>query len=387
MVKCEKPEVGVHKASNEKVIENEFYRISASKDGIKSIIDIKDHYELIDTSCRHKFGEVITRYASEIKEVSSRVESIEVNRGAVCECMELCLKHPDLPRIKLAIRLWKNVDDIDVSLRVLHDSKPLQTVFVAFPWKGNGIRYQAVLNDLDPVSDFMPGSQSDYLAVANWVLAKGSNILMNSMDSAVFSLSELHTGYVSPAHICRMKYEKHKPLTEEDYKKGLMYSILASNNFGTNFMCNQVFDGLYRYHIKREKSGDDSKRATWGEAMSLGRLAMITDRSRGELEPSGNILYTGERHCIALKKAEDCEKLVIRLWNHSDNITVPDVELFGEKCELIPTDALENADNTAREIPPKSIKTYLIQYFKRFLPYSALSFSPQALYICSPISQ
>lgn len=346
----------------ELVIQNEYYKLTATQSGIQSVLDLRDNLEMLDTTCPHGFCEILVKYANETQTTSAKVENVSVTKGDACETMEISMRHADLPRIKACIRLWKGVNQIDVAVRVLHDAKPLQTVFLAFPWVGDGIRYQAMLNDLDPVTDFMPGSQSDFLAVQDWVLAKGSDIVLSSKDTAMFSLAGLHSGYVSPAHRCVMQYEDHIPLKEEDYNNGQMYAILAANNFGTNFMCNQVFDGVYRFYISRNKNTTDHSRALFGEAMALGTKVMLTDHCRGNLKSFDSILNVGDLQCIALKKAEDGKGLVIRLWNHTESETEPLVSVFGKPCTLIRTDALENEKQQSNLLLPKAVGTYKISF-------------------------
>ncbi len=341
-------------------IQNDIYSIRADEQGIASIVDKRSGAQLLDVACPYRLGNLLVRYANEKQPETARVERIRGWVGPVCEALELDMWHENLPEARVRIALWHNVDQIDVSIRMLKDAKPLQTVMAAFPFAGKGIRYQGVLNDMKPIHDFMPGSQSDFLEVQDWVMAKGSGVLLTSVHTASMSLGGLHDGYVSPAHRCVAEYIEHPPLTEADFSKGWMFPVLSANNFGTNFMCSQVFEGVYRFGICCAADGGDDWRALRGEAMMLGAMTMLTDRSRGELSVQARMLDVGSLQCLSLKKSRDGKGLVIRLWNHKDEPSLPQVSLGGKPCLLTPLDALERLVARPIEMAAREIACFLM---------------------------
>ncbi len=355
--------VSVHEAKSKGmrfVIENEYYKVTADDRGVVSVIDRRDGMEMLDSTCPHRLGELLVLHPLQQTE-TAQLQEIRVTTGKVCSTIELRLFHHHLPQIVFTIRLWAQVDTIEVSQRVLRDAAPLQTVMTAFPFVGTGICYQGTLNDLEPLRDFLPDTQSDFLAVQDWVMAKGSRILLNSMDTAIFSLGGLHTGCVSTAHCCIADQKEHPPLTEADYRRGWMYAVLSSNNFGTNFKCSQVYDLVFRYHIARVSESDGHSRALWGEMMALGVKTMLTDRSRGHREPAGTLLTVEQVHCIALERTNTEGQLLVRLWNHGDNEVVPVLKLYGKEVDFVMTDALGSVmPDKEKKIPPHAVASAIV---------------------------
>jgi len=346
--------------SEEMHIQNEIYDVRADEGGVVSIIDRRDGAQLLDADCPYRLGDLLIRYANEKQPEIAGVERIRGWIGPVCEALELELRHDNLPQARVRLALWRKTDRIDVSVRILKDAKPLQTVIAAFPFAGSGIRYQGVLNDMEPVNDFMPGSQSDFLDVQDWAMAKGSGALLSSVHTASMSLGGLHDGYVSPAHRCVAEYGDHAPLTAADYGRGWMFPVLSANNFGTNFMCSQVFDGVYRFGICRAADAGDDRRALLGESMMLGAQTILTDRTRGILPAQAQLLDVGRLQCLTLKRREAGEGYVVRLWNHSDQPQTPQMILNGKRCRLTPLDALERPVCRSTEMAPREAVCFLI---------------------------
>ncbi len=347
------------------VIENEFYRITADYTGIVSIVDRRDGFEMLDVTCPHRLCRPIVLHPIHKEITEANVKEIRTTVGKVSSTLEIRMHHENLPQITLCVRLWNGVDTVDISQRVMKDARPLQTVMSPFPFRGDGISYQGTLNDMEPIRDFMPKTQSDFLGVQDWVMAKGSGILLNSMDTAVFTLGGLHRECTSSAHGCYTENRVYPLLTEEDYKCGLMYAVLSANNFGTNFKCSQIYDIVYRYHITREQNGDCHSRALWGEYMALGTKTMLTDRSRGNEKPFGKLLELDNVQCISLDRTAKDDGLLIRMWNHSEEAVLPKLKLFGDEVELIETDALGGAAESKEfTVLPQSVGSAVIKIKK-----------------------
>lgn len=344
------------KADESLEISNSFYRIKADESGIRSIIDRRDGRDLLCGDSRHRLGDLLVRYAHDEEWEKASVKSVKAESGPVCGSIMIEMYHEHLPKARIKVTLWQGSDQIDVSARILCDAAPLRMTVMAFPLEGSGIRYQGLLNEIEPVKDFMPGSQSDYLAVQDWIQAKDTGMLLTSRDTAMMSLGGLHRGYVSPAHSCIADYGDHPPLTEDDYTQSQMFAVLSANNFGTNFMCSQVFDGLYRFVLRRCPDGyDDTGRGLWGEYAMLGTSVMLTDRSRGNLPPCGTMLDTGDMQCLSLRYDGDIGGFVIRLWNHSDHPAEPSVTMWGKRYSLKPLDAVGRESGRQLTLGPKEI--------------------------------
>lgn len=202
------------------------------------------------------------------------------------------------------------------------------------------------------------------MTVGDYVAVKGSEILWSSRDTGVVALSHLWPGYISPAHSCVMEQEQHEPLTGEAFDTGWIYAVLSANNFGTNFMCSQVFDGVYGFSFGCSQKGDAAN-ALWGEREQMPVITQFTDRSRGTLPPVASMLDTGRLKCLILKKAEDGNGRIVRLWNHSDQEEEICISINGQKVtEWELCDALERKIETGcgnrRMAAPFSVVTVRI---------------------------
>ena len=339
-------------------IDNGIYRITADKSGITSVIDRRTGKELLDKNSNHRLGDVLVRTGSEPAAEVMTVTNVETEQNELCGRIKINGEVDGAHEITVLVTLWKNTDKIDLSLRFLKNAKPLQTMFVAFPFEGDGFRYQGVLSEMEPGKDVVPGGQSDFLAVKDYIHIKESNIIWSSRDTAIVALGELWGGYISPAHRCVMKNEYHPPLKEDAFKGGNIYAMLAANNFGTNFMCSQVFDGVYKFSFAANVGDDDVECAKWGEIAQNPMITQFTDRSRGKEKPCLSLMDSGDLHCISLRKYEN--GYMARLWNHSNEVKPVSLTFRGMRVDnIVLCDALGNeyADCGNCEVPEKTVCT------------------------------
>lgn len=343
---------------------NGIYKVSVDEGGITSIVDMRSHEEILDTACPHRLGDVLVRNkrnkeaeAMQADEVVCRENGLysEVTvKAHIDGAHELCVK----------VSMWRNIDKIEVSLHMLRSAKPLQTMLMAFPFKGEGFAYQGLLCELEPGKNLLPGAQSDFLTAADYVKVKGSNILWSAKDTGVAALSDLWKGYISPAHSCVMEREIHKPLTAEELNwTGWIYSLLTANNFGTNFMCSQSFDGVFKFSFGKAGTDDATANALWGERERLPLVTQFTDRSRGNLLVTDSLIDTGDLQCLSYKKAEDGSGYVLRLWNHAKEPMPLQVKICGKEISNMKVcDALERELGlpVPKEIAPNTVLTLKI---------------------------
>ncbi len=340
------------------VLDNGIYRISTDSRGISSIIDMRSGKELLDMECEHRLGDILVRTGSEPDASVMRVTSVETEQNGLCGKIRIKAESDAAHEINVCVKLWKDSDRIDVSLHMLKNAKPLQTMFMAFPFAGDGFRYQGVLSEMEPGRDVVPGGQSDFLTVKDYVRVKGSDILWSSRDTAVAALGKLWGGYISPAHRCVMKNEYHPPLPEDSFRGGKIYAMLTANNFGTNFMCSQVFDGVYKFSFAVKSGADDSECAAWGECAQNPVITQFTDRSRGKEKPMASLIDSGDLHCISLRKSGN--GYIARLWNHSDTAKPISLSFRGATIsDMILCDALGNSyDMNGKPVAaPKTVCT------------------------------
>lgn len=315
-----------------KVIENGVYRVATDDEGVVSIIDLRTGAELLDPACPHRLGDIIVRCGRDHAAERMRTTKVEASQGDIRSTIRIHAVADGIHELCVRLTLWKDIDRVELDIHFLRGAKPLQTMYAAFPFCGGGFKYQNMLCELEPAKTLLPGAQSDVLCAGEYVAVKGSGILWSSRDTAAVCLGHLWDGYVSTAHSCIMSYERHEPLKPERFDTGNIYALLTANNFGTNFMCSQVFDGVYRFTFGVCDCDSETDRALWGEREATAVRTLFTDRSRGALPPCAQLLDFGGLHCLTLKKAENGNGFIARLWNHAEVPLIPTVAVNGKKA-------------------------------------------------------
>lgn len=301
-----------------KTIENGIYRIETDERGISSIQDVRCGKELLDSFCPYRLGELLVRNFDRPDVEKMQITSVKAMQNEIFGTVDLEAQIDGAYGVRVKLTVWQGLEVLNLSVRLVFNAKPLQTMFAAFPFKGNGFRYGAMLSEQETAKNIMPGAHSDFITVGDYVSVKESDMLWSSQDTAVVALSHLWDGYTSPAHSCLFTGENHKRLTEEDFDTGWIFALLASNNYGTNFMCSQVFDEVYNFSFGCSAGKDDTVNSFWGEREQNRVRTQFTDRSRGNMPPAASMLDTGRLQCLVLKKAEDKKGYIARLWNHSE---------------------------------------------------------------------
>lgn len=351
---------GVSKPAAVKALNNGIYRIETDEEGICSVFDLRKGREVLDPACPHRLGDLLVRNGRNPHAEKMRITRVEVKQNEVFGIIDLYGKIDGAHDVRVRLTAWQGVESLDLSVRMLHNAKPLQSMFLAFPFAGKGFRYEGMLSELEPAKYLVPGGQSDFLTICDYVAVKESGVLFSSRDTGVVALSHLWPGYISPAHSCVMEYEIHNPLKADAFDTGWIYALLTMNNFGTNFMCSQTFDGVYGFSFACSDRADDASRALWGEREQTPVVTQFTDRSRGTLPPAASLLDTGDLHCLVLKKAEDKRGYIARLWNHSEKEVQIRLRVNGtEITEYSICDALERSiqGEHKKTIAPGSVIT------------------------------
>ena len=339
-------------------IDSGIYVIRCDGRGVTSITDKRTGRELLDGSSPYRLGELLVTSPGG-GFAPMRVTGVTVRRSALRGEVRINAEADGLHDIAAVLTAWRDEPALELSVRLLKSAKPLQTVFAAFPFAGNGFRYQGVLSEMKPGADVVPGGQSDLLAVKDYVSVCGSGVLWSSSDTAAVSLGRPRAGYVSPAHRCVMEPEIHRPLGEDDFVGGSVFALLTANNFGTNFTCSQVFDGVYKFRFAAADAAGEPGRAEWGELMQNPPITQFTDRSRGSEKPAASLIDTGKLRCLSLKKAQDGDGFAVRLWNHSDRDETAALTFRGKAVRLTPCGALEEpAEGGDTAVPAGSVRTF-----------------------------
>lgn len=318
------------KNKRETTLENEFYVVQTERRSgqIRSIYDKELGIELVDARAPHPFGAIIVREPLTEKEhVLSGFSYSSMREGPLA--MTLAWEGEALghPRVRRTLTLHRGMKRVDLAVRILKDPTPLLEVHLAFPFDVSAprFRYEGVLSVMSPIVDYLPGAQSDRIAVQNWVAVKGDEqtVLWSSLDAPVVSLGRLWQGYVSPAHRCvRGDDRQHYPLKPEDLDRGWVYSNLYNNNFQTNFAISQTSCDLFRFSFTtRGCDVSDADAAVFGSQCVTPIETVFTDQVRSpKLSASHSFIHIDppEVSLLAFKRAGDGRGLILRLWNRTD---------------------------------------------------------------------
>lgn len=308
------------------VLENRFYKVTLdpATGSVVSIMDKELSRELVDSDAPHRLNQVIVRSAKTHEEYS--VESVTVskgNSGPLSGSLRITGSVNGCPQITQEITLYTDIKRIDLATRLLKDSTPLQEVYIAFPFKAAKpeFKFESALTVMEPTVDQFPGSNTDYYAANHWANLSdgGESITLVSRDSAMLEFGGLWPGYVSQAHHCVQTPEfGHEFLKPGSLEKGWMYSYVLNGNFQTNFRPVQVSDTLFRYSIT-------SGRGDWkdGRAKDFGYSASLPVDNTPIIGPKDGTLPPAYSFCrveqpnlvlLTLKRAEDGNGLILRLW-------------------------------------------------------------------------
>lgn len=313
-------------------IENEYYRIRYDDTGLLGITDLSDGTELFDELCGNAPCSVLIRngndkYVSQMRVLNttawrSDVESVLVVRGEADGLYELVCR----------FSLMRGVDQIALDVRVVKNEKPLQTVFLSFPFKGSGLRYQGTLFDGKPAEMSLPGAHTDAISVQDWILCEDSDIVWNSANAPVVYLSHFWDGYISPAHRCIADNRIHQPLKPEAFDTGHIYSMLTCNNFGTNFFPSQLSSAVFSYAFAKLHGRD---LAAWGLSANMHPTTILTDRCRGDLPLSADLICADNIRILALKRAENGNGYILRLKNDAKTDVKTPISVWGRDIMLL----------------------------------------------------
>ncbi len=341
----------VQEAPAEGAIENEYYRVTFGPEGISDVTDKTSGVSLLDPAAPHTLGTLLIRYANDAP-MPARLISVQGVSSPVESRVELRYEADGIYSCLVTLTLAAGVDDVSMTARVVKSEAPLQTLYLSFPLAGSGVRYQSVLHETSPAVDTLAGSQSDVLAVQDYVRTLGSDLLWNSANCPVVSLSHLWPGYISPAHRCIMTPPPHPPLKPEAFDTGRIYSILTCNNFGTNFFVSQLSDALYRFTFAA-RHGRDA--ALWGAAAMETPSCCLCRAEGGEAPVRADLLSVPGLRVLTLKRAEDKNGLILRLINDGSAAVTAPVRILGRPAAL-----LCECDVLERDLAPLSGDTVTV---------------------------
>ncbi len=334
----------VESMTAEGYIQNEYYRIYFDGTGILGAVDLSDGAELFDETCEYKPCTLLIKNGNETQVSQMQVVSVAATKNEVESILTIYGVADGVYEAVFKFTLSKSVDGIRLDARVVKNEKPLQSVFLCFPFKGTGVSYQGTLFESKPVENLLPGSHSDAIAVQDWVYCEDSDIIWNSANAPIVHLSHLWEGYVSPAHRCVAEKKYRPPLCADQFDTGHIYSLLTCNNFGTNFFPSQLSSANFTFTFARRHG---RKRSAWGASANMHPTTILTDRTRGELPLSAELLKAEGVRVLAFKRAENKNGYILRIINDTAQDIETAVSVWGQDIKL-----LAECDVLERDIKP-----------------------------------
>jgi len=226
------------------------------------------------------------------------------------------------------VTLYHTLKRIEVSLRILRDSTPNLELYLAFPFSvpEPRFRYEASGTVIEPLRDQMPGTATDYYAVQHWVEVQNSDlgVVWGAVDAPMVEFGGLWPGYVSGAHhgVTPPGYG-HPFLRPGELKKGHIYSLLAYNNFRTNFINVHAGEALFRYAFSTR---NDQQPTAWAREFGWNAAnppitVWMKGPKPGALAPSASFCQIDAPGVmlLTLKQAEDGDGFVLRLVETDGN--------------------------------------------------------------------
>lgn len=322
------------------VVESPFYRLELdpATGWVRSLRDRETGREWVAASAEHPFGSLLVREPRGEPRVAELGRIEKGRSGALTGSVGASFSAPGHPRIEVTYTLYAREKRLEVDVMLLKDPTPLLEIFVAFPFNlpGGRFRCEGPLCVTDPVCDRLPGAFADRLTAQNWVAATGDGqtLIWSSQDAPVVSLARLWPGRVSPAHSAVVREDLvHPGQTGEALTGGTIYSLLAANNFGTNFCVSQSGTLRFRYRMTTAAGAlNDADAVRRGNEWVTPFSALFTKHPRPRrLPPMGGALEIDPPtiRLLALKRAEAGDGWILRLWNPGDQAESARVILKG----------------------------------------------------------
>lgn len=356
------------------VIETPFYRIELQPGGIKQILDKELNVLLLDAS---KFlgGEVITMQsvgngAGEFDAVQQpTMEGFDKTSNytpewRLAEQGELYTSFTYRSRIRHAV--------VEQTMRVYHTVKKIDFDVALLNWEGilyrefrmmlpldlpnAEITYEVPYGILRVGKDEMPGAAGErYLVenavqrprgIGNWIAASGER------HTVTLSSSVAVADYIDP--------------TTNPSDKAILQPILLASRKSCHWQGNEYLQkGNHYYHFSLSSHAKDAQESMrFGTAANESLKAVYAPRTYREayLPVSLSFMDFGNAQAVvsAIKKSEDDNSLVIRLYNSSGEKQVLHPTFFRQPIHIIQTNLIEEEVGPVDQmvLNPYAIETY-----------------------------
>lgn len=361
--------------ANDQVIDNPYYKIELTKGGIRQIFDKEQNVGLLNTD---KFlgGEVITMHS-------------EGNGAGEFDAVQ----QPDMKdfdKTSLHAGNWTLVDNgpvyvsyklrtpvrhaiVEQTLRVYHQIKRIDMDVDLVNWEGVMFRdfrlmwplafgkaevsYEVPYGSLTVGKDEMPGAAGERYyeknqdqhprGIGNWISAKGDRAAVTLTSSVAVA------DYIDP--------------TDNPVDYTILQPILMASRKSCHYLGNDYFqpgDHSFKFSLTSHAPESMSRE----EAGVSGNAPLLIVRNpeqykNAALPEDYSFLSTGNPNVrvTALKKCEDDNSLIVRLYNCSDKEEVLNLQMAVKPKEIIHTNLIEEELETVKEI---RLGKYAIETYK-----------------------
>ena len=346
--------------AGDEVLENEYYKIVLDPDSgaVVSLYDKELEREWVDTHAAHGMNQLVVRSARTGEAVHpTNVRIVPGDKGPLRASLRIESAVRGCPTVVQEIALYEGLKRVTFSARLLKDVTPLLEYYLAFPYCLTAPRfeYEASNTVIRPISDQIPGSNTDAYAVQHWVDVwdREGGVAWASLDAPVVALGELWPSPVSQAHhaVTGPGFGREFLGHPSQFENGHIYSYALVNNFRTNFQPVQSGDLLFRHAMTTYVSPRERRRArAFGQAVAVPLLPVpVLGPQQGALPAEASFCALDQENVslLTLKAAEDGEGLVVRLAETEGRDTVVRVELpFLEIDQAVRTNLVEEDQAT-----------------------------------------
>lgn len=359
-------------------IETPFYRIDLQAGGIKQITDKELNVRLLDTS---KFlgGEVIT-----MQSVGNGAGEFDAVQQPTMEGFDKTSNYkPE----------WKLVEQGDVytsftyrsrirhavveqTMRVYHTIKKIDFDVAILNWEGilyrefrmmlpldltnAEVTYEVPYGILTVGKDEMPGAAGErYLVenqkqhprgIVNWIAASGDSYTVTLSSSVAVA------DYIDP--------------TSDPSAKTMLQPILLASRKSCHWLGNEYLQkGNHYYHFSLSSHAKDPKTSMhFGTSANESLQAVYNPRTYREaaLPATLSFVKINNQNAVisALKKCEDDNSLIIRLYNPYGNREALEPEFFRKPVQIIRTNLIEEEIEPVDQmvLDPYAIETYKLRF-------------------------
>ncbi len=321
--------------SNEKTIENAFYRITVDPDSgaLKSIYDKQLQRDVVDSSSPYKFGQYLyvtggdgdTQMINPFPALppgeltvhpASEGKFLGVETMPWGQSLRLSSSDVNTPEIQTEILLFNDQKKIEFRYRVHKNyTTKKEAVYFAFPVAATNPQFSFATQQawVDPAHDIMKGGSLEWFNVQQWMAVHDANLAVGivPLDASLASFGDINRG-------------KWPGVFQP--KTSTIFSYAMNNYWHTNYRAGQGGDFTFRYTMTSAAQMNGEVLSQLGlEEMRPMELDYVVSQDKvGDpprpLPAAGEGFLETTNRDVALvtwKKAEDGNGMILRLQNLS----------------------------------------------------------------------